>query len=75
MAQGPFKNLSDLLALIELPSKLGNEKREGLYIRLEDENGLVCRAKMVRPEFQKKHEEEDDWSRKFVRETNVLATK
>ncbi len=74
VAVGPFSSLDQLLEMAEQPSPFGSEKREGLYLRLEEDGRLLARAKMVRPEFQKKHEEEDDWSRKFIREKNCLAS-
>lgn len=68
-----FRTLEDLMALAEGPSAVGSESKEGIYLRLEVDGRLVIRAKYVRPEFRKKHEEDRSWSRRFVRETNGLA--
>ncbi|MBD5513691.1 MAG: RNA ligase family protein [Lachnospiraceae bacterium] len=56
-----------LWAKEELPnlfsiSKVGNSNSEGIYLRLDNSDWLLKRAKMVRPEFRQQIEEH--WSRK-----------
>ena len=52
-------------------SKIGSANSEGIYLRLDSEDWLLKRAKMVRPEFRQQIEEH--WSRKSL-EKNVLLS-
>ena len=69
---GSFATLEELMALAEGPSAFGSPKKEGVYLRLEDGGRLTLRAKYVRPEFRKEHDQEERWWRDSVRETNEL---
>jgi len=71
---GSFRTLEDLMAKAEGPSAFGAPTKEGIYLRLESGGRLSIRAKYVRPEFRKEHEESDRWSRTRVRETNGIST-
>lgn len=68
LAVGTF----DLASLTRLlgPSRLGAASAEGVYIRKEDRDRLVARAKLVRPEFAAGMEEH--WSRRPL-SANALA--
>jgi hypothetical protein len=69
LASGRFA-LSDLVALLG-ESRVGTGPAEGVYIRREEGDHLVARAKLVRPEFVQAIGAH--WSRGPLR-TNVLAT-
>ena len=69
---GSFRQLNHLLTLADGPSEFGSPTKEGLYVRLEHGGVLSIRAKYVRPEFRKKHQEEDDWASYEIRERNEL---
>ena len=56
LAKGVFA-MSKLRAMLETTSAIGNEVVEGLYLRQESENLLVCRAKLVNPDFAQKIDE------------------
>ncbi len=43
--------LPELIDLLDGPSQFGTERREGIYLRIEDDEWLTSRAKIVRPEF------------------------
>jgi len=62
----------DLAALKELlgHSQLTDDRAEGLYVRREDHDHLLTRAKLVQPEFVQAIEEH--WSRRTL-EKNSLA--
>ena len=61
------EELPDLFSV----SKVGNSNSEGIYLRLDDENWLLKRAKMVRPEFRQQIDEH--WSKRPL-ERNSLIT-
>lgn len=52
-------------------SKVGSANNEGIYLRLDNDDWLLKRAKMVRPEFRQQIGEH--WSRKALQK-NVLLT-
>jgi hypothetical protein len=68
LASGRF-DLADLVALLG-PSKVGTGPGEGLYVRREEGDRLIARAKLVRPEFVQAIT--THWSRGPLR-TNLLA--
>lgn len=69
VASGRF-DLADLVSLLA-SSKVGTGPAEGLYVRREEGDRLVARAKLVRPEFVQGIS--THWSRGPLR-TNLLAT-
>ncbi len=50
VASGSFF-LQQLIRMLDEPSAFGNQPREGIYLRLEQDGWLVARAKLVSPEF------------------------
>jgi ATP-dependent RNA circularization protein (DNA/RNA ligase family) len=68
LGQGRF----DLETVRHFPehSQVTDGRAEGIYVRQEDEDWLVARAKIVNPEFVQQIEEH--WSRRSL-ETNALA--
>lgn len=68
VAHGTFK-LSELKAMLDDRSELGIDRREGLYLRREDDMWLVSRAKLVRPGFTQAISEH--WSRKIINLNSV----
>jgi hypothetical protein len=62
----------DLVGLNALlgPSRLADGPAEGLYVRIDQSERLVARAKIVRPEFMQAIDEH--WSRKEL-QTNTLV--
>jgi hypothetical protein len=53
-------------------SRVGSEVMEGVYIKVEDHERVVGRLKVVRPEFSKIRDDDDDWlNRPIV--PNLLA--
>lgn len=52
-------------------SKMGSYNSEGIYLRLDNEDWLIKRAKMVRPEFRQQIEEH--WSRKLLEQNQLLV--
>lgn len=71
MASGRF-TLSDLRAMLFEPSAYYGGPVEGLYLRREDDTGLVNRAKLVRPEFVQAIGEH--WSHRSVRANRISPT-
>jgi len=63
VASGIFVR-SDLLAMLDGPSALGDGPCEGLYLRREEGDWLLDRAKIVRPDFTQAISEH--WSRKSL---------
>lgn len=43
--------LASLISLLDQNSAFGGERREGIYLRVEESDWLKSRAKIVRPEF------------------------
>lgn len=70
IASGHF-TIIDLEKLLS-HSKLGLQPAEGLYLRLDEDQWLLKRAKLVRPEFIQSLE--GHWSRSTIRQ-NLLAVK
>ena len=68
---GSFNRLEDLLSFADGPSLFGAPNKEGIYVRLENDDKLLIRAKYVRQEFRKEHKE-SKWSHKYVQEANLL---
>lgn len=68
LARGRF-DLAGVRALLG-PSRLGDTPAEGVYVRREDDDWLLGRAKLVRPEFVQAIGEH--WSKRRL-ETNALA--
>ncbi|MGH8479841.1 MAG: RNA ligase family protein [Gammaproteobacteria bacterium] len=68
LAMGRFDlaSIADLLG----PSRLGEGPAEGLYVRRDEGDWLVARAKLVRPEFTQSIDEH--WTKRSL-ETNALA--
>jgi len=50
LAHGRF-SIPELTAMLDLPSAFSPAPREGIYLRQEDRDWLIARAKLVRPEF------------------------
>lgn len=71
VARGPF-TLARLCDLLDGPSAFGAPKREGFYLRREDENWLLARAKLVRPEFAQSIDEH--WSRQALVPNHTAAS-
>jgi len=69
IAQGRFtlKNLEELLS----KSKLGSQPAEGLYLRVEQEDWLAQRAKLVRPAFIQSVDRH--WSRSAIRPNRLTS--
>lgn len=65
------KSFEELRGLLEGPSLFGAPNREGLYLRVEREDRLVARAKLVRPEFAEGITEH--WAKRKL-ERNRLAS-
>jgi hypothetical protein len=70
IASGHF-TIIDLEKLLS-HSKLGLQPAEGLYLRLDADQWLLKRAKLVRPAFIQSLE--GHWSRSAIRQ-NLLAVK
>ena len=47
-------------------SHVGDTLMEGVYIKVEDNDGVVGRMKVVRPEFEKIRDDDDDWLRRPI---------
>lgn len=60
-----------LLSLLDTRSAFASGPVEGLYLRLEDEDRLVARAKLVRPEFHAAIDEH--WSKRPILENRVVS--
>jgi ATP-dependent RNA circularization protein (DNA/RNA ligase family) len=69
IAHGRFSlgNLKNMLS----QSKLGNARAEGLYLRADEDDRLLQRAKLVRESFVQSQEEH--WSRSGVMRNGILA--
>ncbi len=61
LGTGKF-TLKALNALLSEPSAFGSEQREGIYLRQDNPNCLVKRAKLVRPAFIQA--DEQHWSKR-----------
>ncbi|MFZ4578144.1 MAG: RNA ligase family protein [Myxococcota bacterium] len=70
VARGRF-DLPGLRALLG-PSRLGAPSLEGVYLRVEDGDFLIDRAKLVRPEFVQAIGEH--WSRGVLRRNEVIRS-
>ena len=60
VARGHF-SLQKIMTMLSGKSTVGDSPREGLYLRREDSQFLVDRAKIVQPEFSQAIEEH--WSK------------
>eukprot|EP01033_Poteriospumella_lacustris_P000920 gene920-662_t len=67
--EGVVESQEHLRALVNGTSEYGAPKREGIVIRLCDENKVVARAKLVRPDFIAGNER---WNRSSKLQTNQL---
>lgn len=68
--EGIVESQDHLRALVNGTSEYGAPKREGIVIRLCDENKVVARAKLVRPDFIAGNER---WNRSSKLQTNQLC--
>jgi hypothetical protein len=71
MASGRF-TFGELSAMLSEPSAYYGGPVEGLYLRREDQVGLVSRAKLVRPEFVQAIGEH--WSHRSLRANRIATT-
>ena len=70
ITRGAF-TVDELSSLLDAPSTLHSGLREGLYLRREDRDWLVARAKLVRPGFSQAIAEH--WSRKRMVRNRVCS--
>ena len=68
VARGQF-SLEKIKSMIEGRSAVGDSSREGLYLRRDDADFLVARAKIVQPEFLQTIEEH--WSKTGLTRNNL----
>ena len=70
--EGPVPNLEFILSLADAGSAFNQERREGIVIRVCDEEKVISRAKLVRKDFIAGNER---WDRscRFALSTNELA--
>ena len=68
IAQGHF-TFSDLKEFLSF-SRLGDQQAEGLYIRFDQDNRLVQRTKLVRPDFIQSIEQH--WSQSGIKKNRVI---
>ncbi len=61
-----FSSIEELLSF----SKLGDELAEGLYLRFDQDNWLMQRAKLVRPDFIQSIEQH--WSQSGIKKNRVV---
>lgn len=67
-------SLEDLVVLVKSErSRVGSNFLEGLYVRDENEDWLIRRAKLVRPEFTQSIEEH--WSSRPIEKNRLAAAK
>ena len=71
VARGQF-SLARLCDLLDGPSAFGATKREGFYLRREDESWLLARAKLVQAEFTQAIGEH--WSRQAFTPNHTAAS-
>ena len=68
IAHGHF-TISDLKEFLSF-SKLGDQQAEGLYLRFDQDNRLVQRTKLVRPDFIQSIEQH--WSQSGIKKNRVM---
>lgn len=64
-----YSNLENLKSLLST-SRVGNQPAEGLYLRIDDRQHLIKRAKLVRAEFMQTIQEH--WSRKPLKPNKLI---
>lgn len=70
--KAPFKKINNFGQYIGR-SNYADVIMEGIYIKIEDDNKVIDRMKMVRPEFEKIKDDNSDWFRKPIT-PNCLAS-
>ncbi|MBU5688019.1 MAG: RNA ligase family protein [Candidatus Aenigmarchaeota archaeon] len=62
--EGIYPGFEYLKNLLDLTSAYGDEKIEGVYGKIEDDEKVIFRFKFVNPEFRKKVDESIHWKKK-----------
>jgi hypothetical protein len=70
VASGRF-SLQQLIRMLDEPSAFGDAPREGIYLRIDQDDWLVSRAKLVRPEFVQQIGEH--WSFRAIQPNRLKA--
>lgn len=71
VASGRFSH-QQLTQMLEPPSAFGTEPREGIYLRVDDNDWLLTRAKLVRSEFVQQIGEH--WSARQIQKNRLEAS-